>query len=208
MRLLPLAAALIGLALPAAPAAAQGFAVDVEAGWLEMTSARESAEAVFGSPGGAVFGGGVGYATDMGLFFRAGIRYAKREGERVFALEDGGGVFPLGHPLEVRLLPVFGTVGYRFGALGPATPYLGAGAGVTSYREESTVAGVTESLSRSGFSWRVLGGVELLRGPVRLAAELSWSSAPDLLGLGGVSELFGETDPGGLSVVGKVVFVP
>jgi opacity protein-like surface antigen len=188
--------------------AAQEFSIDIEAGYADMTSASSSAKAVFGSSGAAVFGAGIGYALESGVFFRGGLRRSKREGERVFAVDETSTVFALGHPLEVTLTPIFGTLGYRFVSDGAMTPYLGLGAGVTRYKETSTVAGITESLDESAFSYRGLGGIEFLRGPVRVAVEVAWSSAPNVLGQGGLSEVFGETDAGGLSVVGKIVFVP
>ena len=33
-----------------------------------------------------------------------------------------------------------------------------------------------------------------------------WTTVPDSLGVGGVSQIYGETNVGGLSIVGKVVF--
>lgn len=199
------AVALACLAL-AAPASAQEWFVEAEAGGIAFT-AKDSVRAVFGREGAPIFGLGGGYQSSFGLFFRAGVRRVSQEGERVFVAGPGSPVFGLGHPLRATITPVFGTLGYRFGT-GTFRPYYGVGAGVTSYREESTIAGVAETVDESRFSWRVVGGVQVLRGPLRFSVEASYSSAPDLLGRGGVSAVYGETKGGGLSAVAKVIFVP
>jgi hypothetical protein len=200
-----LAAGLV-CALLASPAAAQEWFLEAEAGGLAFT-AKDSVKAVFGQEGAPIFGLGGGYQTSFGVFFRAGVRRVSQDGERVFVAGPGSPVFGLGHPLSATITPVFGTVGYRFGT-GTFRPYYGLGAGITSYREESTIGGVTESLDVSRFSWRVVGGVQVLRGPLRFSIEASFSSAPDLLGRGGVSAVYGETKGGGVSAVAKVIFVP
>ncbi len=191
---------------PAATAQDKGFALDLAGGWQDLTSAKESAKAVFdGSSGGATFGGGLRYSFGSGLFIGGFVRYFKKDGERVFVSSATGEVFPLGHPLSVKLVPIQGTAGWRFGN-GSLVPYLGGGAGFTSFTEESTVGGVSESASETKFSAHALGGVEFGSGSFRVAAEAMWTIIPDSIGVGGVSQVYGETDLGGLSVVGKVVF--
>jgi opacity protein-like surface antigen len=199
----------LALALALAPLASaqdSGFAIDVAGGWQDLTSARDSARAVFdGSSGGFTFGGGARYDLEVGLFVGGFVRHFKKDGERVFVASPGAEVFRLGHPLSLKLIPVHGTLGWRFGR-GSLRPYLGAGAGFTSYEERSTVGGVTESASETKFSAHALGGVEYGAGALRVAAEAMWTTVPDSLGVGGVSQVYGEKDVGGLSLVGKVVF--
>jgi opacity protein-like surface antigen len=199
----------LALALAVAPpvtAQDSGLAIDAALGWQDLTSASDSAKAVFdGSSSGASFGGGIRYDFGFGLSVGGFVRYFKKDGERVFVASPGGEVFRLGHPLSLRLIPVHGALDWRFGR-GSLRPYLGAGAGFTSFREESTVGGVTESASETKFSAHALGGVELGSGSLRVAAEAMWTTVPDSLGVGGVSRVYGETDVGGLSLVGKVVF--
>jgi len=195
----------LGLA-PLASAQDSGFAVDLAGGWQDLTSARNSTKAVFdGSSGGATFGAGLRY--DFGEHFYAGgfVRYFKKDGERVFVASSSGEVFRLGHPLSVTLIPIHATAGWRFGS-GSLRPYVGGGAGLTSIDEESTVGGVTESASESKFSGHVLGGLEYGKGSLRFGVETMWTLVPNSIGVGGVSDVYGETDVGGLSVVAKVVF--
>lgn len=205
MRARSLAAALALLALPTL-ASAGGFAVDAAVGYQDLTRAKNSAKAVFnGSSGGLTFGGGLRYGLGDHLFVAAWGRYFSKTGERVFVASASSPVFRLGHPLKVRIVPIQGTIGYRFG-LGSLVPYAGIGGGVTSYREESTVGGVTDSSRQNRGSGHALAGLEFGKGSFRLGAEAMYSLVPKAIGIGGVSKVYGEDDIGGFSAVGKVVF--
>lgn len=195
-------AGLAALVVPAT-ASAQGFGVNAQAGYYGMT-ASDSAQAVFGSSGGFMGGGGLSYT--FGRFYvEGGARYFSKEGERVFLATPADTPFPLGHPVKVRLLPGYGTIGYRFGS-GTFLPYLGLGGGVVSYREESTIAGEVSEVSETKAEFHGLVGVEYGRGKLRFAAELVYSSAPNAIGIAGVSKVYGEDDLGGLLIQGKIIF--
>jgi hypothetical protein len=207
-RMVP-AAALAAALVAAAPAGAKEFAVSLEGGWFDMTGARQSAKAVFDSPGGATFGGTVRLSFGRGAWFvGAGTRYFSQDGERVFVAEPAGDVFRLGHPLSARVWPVYALVGYRFRADKRLVPYVAGGPGYTAFREESTIADVTESSEKSVLSGHFAVGAEYGLGTVRFGAEVLYTAAPDSVGFGGVSQVYNEKDVGGLSFVAKVVFVP
>jgi hypothetical protein len=196
------------LALLAVPGlvSAQGFGIDVAAGYQDLTQAKNSAKAVFdGSSGGALFGGGLRYGFGEHVFVAGWGRYFSKDGQRVFVADASSPVFPLGHPLSVRIVPVQGTIGYRIGS-GALVPYVGIGGGITSYREESTVGGVSETTSETKASGHLLAGLEYGKGSLRFAAETAYTFVPKTIGLGGVSKVYGETGIGGLSIVGKIVF--
>ena len=204
-------AALVASALAPATAArgeeVGGFAVDAHVGYSELTSAKSSAKAVFGgSSGGVVYGGGLRYALRNHFYVGAWARSFAKDGERVFIADATSPVFPLGHPLEVRIVPIQATVGYRLSGARGIVPYVGAGGGLTRYHEESVVAGETESTTQTKTSWHLLAGVEVGQGRFRFATEAGYSFVPNALGLGGVSKVYGETDIGGFSFVGKAVF--
>ena len=191
----------------AATAHASGPSLAVSGGYFDMTNAKQSAKAVFGgSSGGVTFGAEVAYGFGNGFYVAGGARYFKKDGERVFVADKTGPVSPLGHPLSVRMIPIEATVGYRFGRRGSLVPYVGIGGGITAYHEESTVAGETGRQSESKGSGRVLAGLDLGRGSIRFGVEASYSKAPSTIGVGGVSKVYGETDVGGFSVAGRVVF--
>ena len=147
-----LAAASALLALAAPPAAAGELAIEAQAGYFQM-AASNSASALFGSTGGRTFGGAVRYTFWRGAFVSAGARTFSKEGERVFVATPNSAVQKLGFPLSIRLTPVFATVGYRFRNGQMIVPYAAAGASITSYKEESEVAGeaFNDDRSKTGF---------------------------------------------------------
>jgi hypothetical protein len=183
------------------------FGIDGQIGYTSLTSADQSARAIFdGSSGGITYGGGLRYVFARGFYVGAWGRYFSKTGERVFIADASGPVFRLGHPLKVRIVPIQLTVGYRFGRDGFVIPYLGAGGGLTRYHEESEVAGAVESNDQTKASGHILAGVEVGRGSVRVGAEAGYAFVPNTIGIGGVSQIYGENDIGGFTVVGKVVF--
>jgi len=197
-------AALALPALAAGPAAAGELAIEVHAGYFEM-AAENSASALFDSRGGGTFGGAVRYTFWRGAFVSAGARTFSREGERVFVAAPNAAVQKLGFPLKVSLTPVFLTVGYRFRDGKLIVPYAGIGGSVTSYKEESEVAGEAFDDDRSKAGFLGLAGVEVGRGTFRVGAEAGYTTVPDAVGLAGVSKVYGEDDLGGWHAVGKLI---
>lgn len=184
------------------PAHAAGFSIEGVGGYQDLTRARESAKAVFdGKSGGLTFGGGLGFDLGNGLFVAGWFRSFSKDGERVFVETPGGPVFPLGHPLTLKVRPLQGTIGYRFARDGAVSPYIGIGGGVTKIEESSTVGGLEESTSSSKGSFHALAGVEFGRGTLGFGAQVMYLSIPDSAGLGGVSAVYGEKDLGGVSAV-------
>jgi Outer membrane protein beta-barrel domain len=199
------AAGLCLLAAAAVPAAGQGFTVNGQAGYFGM-KASDSAKAVFGTSGGFTAGGGMSYGFGKHFYIEGGVRSFSKTGEKVFVATAGDPVFKLGFPLKARLRPIYGTIGYRFVGKSALVPYVGIGAGSTSYREESTVAGITTTETQSKSSFHGLIGVEYGRGHLRLAAEAIYTSVPNAIGVGGVSKVYGEDDLGGFVVLGKLIY--
>jgi hypothetical protein len=206
--------ALLVLGLAPAAAAQQesgGLMLSASGGYFGINSS-DTARAVFDKPGGSTYGGELGYVLGEHLYFTLGARSFNRTGQRVFVAEPGGEVFKLGFPLELRMVPAQATVGWRLGRKRlfgiPLTPYLGIGGGVTSYREESTVAGEVRKYSVSKPSGHGLLGLELGSGHWRFGVEASYSSVPNAIGDSpdGVSKIYGEDDVGGFTVLGKLVF--
>jgi hypothetical protein len=202
----PLRCLLPLLLLAAVPASATDFALALDAGWHRLT-ASSAAEAVFdGSSGGFTAGGfgriGLGDHFAVGL----GARHFSKSGERVFVASPGTPVYRLGHPLEVRLIPVYALASWRFRPATSWRPYLALGPGLTSYKEESTVGGLTDSESKTKFSAHFAAGIEFGRRTVKLGAEAMYTAVPSTLGLGGVSQVYGSKDAGGFTIVGKLLF--
>jgi opacity protein-like surface antigen len=196
--------ALIAALARPAPAAAGSFGVEAHGGYHSL-SASQSATAVFGSTGGGTFGGAVRYVLYKGFYIAGGARTFSKSGERVYVAAAGGPVAKLGFPLDVRITPIFGTLGYRFREGRSFVPYLGVGGGVTQFRETSDITGDVREESRSKSSYHALAGLEYGTGIIRVGAEGVYASTPDSIGVGGVSKVYGEKDIGGWSVLGKLI---
>jgi len=192
-------------ATPDGDAEGPRFTITLEGGYQDLTLAHRSASAVFdGSRGGAALGGSVRFTIFGGAFAGAGVRYFRKEGQRVFLTSVDGPIAFLGHPLEVRLIPVYGLVGYRFATGARFFPYLAVGAGVTLFRERSTIGVETETITSTETTGLAAGGIDFVAGRLTLGLEATWSTVPDSLGMGGVSAIYDEDDLGGFAVVMKI----
>lgn len=195
------------LLLAGAGRASADWAVGVDGGYFAMTNSPDSAKAIFnGSTGGGTVGGFFQLGLGSSFFVAAHGRYFEKTGERVFVVDPGGEVFRLGHPLTIRLVPIYGMVGFRFGHSARWAPYVGVGGGATSYRETSNVAGLIETQSATKAAGHLSAGVDFLSGPVRFGIEVTYSTVPNTIGESGVSKVYGETDVGGATIVARVAF--
>jgi hypothetical protein len=199
-----LSAASLLLIVLAAHSQAGELAIEGQVGYFDM-AAKDSAQAVFSSSGGLTFGGALRYTAWRGVFASAGVRTFSKEGERVFLLSPGGVVQKLGFPVSLRLTPVLLMAGYRYHHGQLIVPYAAVGAAITSYSETSDVAGESFDLEASKTGFVAAAGVEYGRGLLRGGLELGYSTAPGVVGLGGVTKIYGEDDIGGFHVVGKIV---
>ena len=205
-RALPALAAALVLA-GAGPATALDWGIGAEGGYSEMTNASKSAKAIFdGSKGGGTIGGFIRVGLGQSFFVEAHGRHFQKTGERVFVADPNGEVFHLGHPLTIRLIPVYGAVGYRFLPNSHFAPYVTIGLGATSYKETSDVAGLVETQSATKFSGHGALGVDYLAGPLRIGVEVGYSTVPNTIGESGVSKIYNEKDVGGLTVLARLAF--
>ena len=205
-RALPALAAALVLA-GAGPAAALDWGIGVEGGYSEMTNASKSAKAIFdGSKGGGTIGGFVRVGLGQSFFLEAHGRHFQKTGERVFIADPAGEVFHLGHPLTIRLIPVYGAIGYRFMPNSHFAPYVTIGLGATSYKETSDVAGLVETQSATKAAGHLSAGVDFLSGSVRFGIEVTYSAVPNTIGESGVSKIYNEKDVGGLTVLARLAF--
>ncbi|HET7747405.1 MAG TPA: outer membrane beta-barrel protein [Vicinamibacteria bacterium] len=197
-------AALVALAALATPTSAEELRIAIEGGWYDWTNAKNSAKAVFDKSGGPVGGLSLEYGFSRSLFGRAGVRFNRMTGERAFVAAPGQPAFRLGHELTAELIPVYGMVGLRFGSGRSMSPYVGIGGGITSYSEESEVAGETFSTSKTAGMGLAAVGIDFGSGRIRFGAEGTYAMAPGTIGDEGVSQVYDEDDVGGFSVLGRV----
>lgn len=179
---------------------------------LTRFTAGESFDAILGSASGVVFGGGAEAVFPSGAF--AGIRASRfrKTGERV-AIVDGER-FGLGIPATITVTPLQVTGGYRFNRLtrtrrpSRVVPFAGGGIGWYRLTETSDFATDAENVSGWHIGVHALGGAEVRLTPlVGIAGEAQWSIVPGALGddANGVSQLFDESDLGGLTLRVKLV---
>jgi opacity protein-like surface antigen len=181
----------------------------IQFGRLSQT-ARDSFAAILGTSSGQVFGAGAELAFRSGVFVRADVSYFRDEGERVEMID--GEIVPLGIPLTLSLTPIEFTGGYRlsalrFGSRGQVrlVPFVGAGAGVVRFREETDDEHPDEGSSERFTSYHVLVGLDVPLGRrVAIGGELTRRWVRDGLGSGGISQSFGETDLGGTTMWTRV----
>jgi opacity protein-like surface antigen len=195
--------ALVVFLAAAGPAAAQSAppapAVSIRGFVLvgaETFTASRTFKATMGKSSGLVFGGGGEVALRSGIFVRVSASRYKDTGQRAISLE--GQVFQLGIPLTATIVPVEVTGGYRFLGFGRVVPYAGGGFGSYKYTETSEFADPSENVSSRFSGYHVLGGVDVGVTPwLRTGGEIQYTSVPNALGTGGLSQQFSETNLGG-----------
>lgn len=174
-------------------------------------AAADSFEAITGKSGGPIFGGGVrvglpwGNVSWGGPFVDIGAWRYQTEGERVFV--SNGTVYPLNIPVEISLTPIELSAGwqFRFRRMPKLTPYVLAGVTSTRYQERTPVDTSADDVDDSFSGYHVSGGAgfRIVRW-VGIAGEVSWTTVPDSIGQGGVSQAFNESDLGGTSFRVKI----
>ncbi len=206
--------AVIAIAAVAVPAAAQtrtarqpatssrsvqigGYAM---VGQFRFASAR-SFDTILGTDSGPIAGGGATVGLPVGgLFVDIGAWQFAQSGERVLVL--GSEVIPLGIPVEIRIVPVEISAGWRFRIrrLPKLIPYAAGGYTSFGYKETSTFAGTGEDVDERFGGYHLRGGVEFkITRWLGVAGEATWTTVPDAIGGGGVSKAFNEDNLGGTS---------
>jgi opacity protein-like surface antigen len=202
-------AVVVATMLLGSPAAAQtreflfrGFG---DLGSTTFTAAK-SFDAVLGSKGGLVFGGGVEAVLPQRVFVNVRASRFREVGQRVFLFN--GEQFNLGIPATITVTPVELTGGYRFDFGRRLVPYGGAGLGWHRYEETSQFADADENLDARFTGYHVVGGAEFrLARWIGAAGEVQWATVPDALGddPNSVSREFDESDLGGVTFRLKIV---
>ncbi len=199
-----LAAAALLMLGTASGASAQTFSITALGGY-ERLAASKSAKAVFDGSGGSLYGGELTFDLGTNLYAGAGIRTFAKTGERAFVADANSEPFRLGLPLRLRVTPVYGLVGYRFGGeRASLRGYVSGGAGIALYRESSEIAGVEERDELNKFCALGMLGAEYGSGILRFGVEGAYIAVPDAMGAGGVSAVYGEKNAGGFAVTARV----
>jgi opacity protein-like surface antigen len=202
-------AALLVIALTvAAPASAQS-AVSVRTfalGSLERMAASQTFDAELTSSVQPFWGAGGEVVFGDRFYVGVTLSRFKRTGQRAFVFNNQ--TFPLGVPVTARITPLEVAGGVRFNNGGAVVPYVGGGVGRYGYTETSTAADAGENVDASHAGYLVHGGAEFpIQDWLAFAADVQYTHVPGILGGGGVSAQFGESDLGGFAVRARVVFV-
>ncbi len=171
-----------------------------------MSNSADTEKAIFDSKSG--FGAGLGLSYDRGSRWRFAVdaRRIRREGERAFAADRTSPAFRLGHPLTFTMIEGVASTAYRFGRLGPGSPYVAVGGGVVSWKERSDIAGLIENASGTSALFEGRVGFECLQGVLRLGLEGGITFVPKAIGVGGISQVYEEGDLGGVFAALKIGF--
>jgi hypothetical protein len=164
-------------------------------------AAAETFDAVIGTSRLSMAGaGGEALGLWKGLFARVAFSTASETGHRVDVFEDE--VVSVGIPITVELRPIEVAGGWRLRpvASGRLVPYFGGGLLRMGYRETSDFADTGENIDTSFTGAVMFGGIEAsLVSWIVAGAEVQYRTVPDAIGGGGVSQVFGEDNLGGLT---------
>jgi hypothetical protein len=206
--------ATVAMALPAAaqsrparPSASRSVSIGGYAMLGQFSfAASESFEAILGTASGPIAGGGATIGLPFGgLFVDLGAWQFSASGERALVLD--GQVIPLGIPLDVTIVPVEISAGwkFRFRKLPKLIPYVAGGYTSFGYKETSSFAGSGEDVDDRFGGYHLRGGAELkITRWLGVAGEFGWTTVPDAIGSGGVSKAFNEDNLGGTSLRARI----
>jgi hypothetical protein len=168
---------------------------------FDVTSltASETYNAVLGSSTVTALGGGgeIGGLWKQ-LFLRAGVGFTNETGERAHLVD--GDVVPTGIPIEIKMMPIEVLAGWRFRpGSKPYSFHVGGGPVFFKYSETSEFGGPEDNVDDMYTGFAFYGGISVDLGRwVFVSGEGGYRSVPDSIGERGLSEVFGETDLGGV----------
>lgn len=169
-------------------------------------TAADSFDAILGEHAGPIFGGGARIGLPYGgLFVDVGAWRFHGEGERVIV--SGGQTFPLGIDTAITIVPVEISAGWQFRIrrLPKLLPFVAGGLTSYGYKETSEFAAGTEEVDERFNGYHLSGGAAYrVARWLGIGGEVAWTTVPDAIGEGGVSDVFNEDNLGGTSVRLKV----
>jgi opacity protein-like surface antigen len=200
--MLLLSAAILTGTSSLASAQASGASVYATYGTTNLT-ASDTFEAAAGTSRKSAPGiGGTVTGLWRGLFVDLAFTQYKLDAQRVFI--DQGTVFPLGIPVRITMRPLDLVGGWRYRSRSRVSPYGGAGIVFFQYREDSDFATAGDDVSERKTGVVALAGadVRVLR-LVSVGGEFRYRAVDGVLGVGGVSQIFGDDQLGGLSLAAR-----
>jgi opacity protein-like surface antigen len=138
------------------------------------------------------------------LFVDVAFSSRKFEGERVFINSDR--TYPLGIPMTVTLRPLDLAAGWRWRLTrGKVSPYAGGGISFVSYKETSDFSQAGDDVNEQKAGALLVGGVDVAVWKwIYVGGDLRYRAVSGVLGLGGVSGVFGDDQLGGFAAALRV----
>jgi opacity protein-like surface antigen len=186
-------------------ASAQGIGASVYAtyGTTSLTASTTFEAAAGTSRESAPGVGGTVTGLWRGLFVDVAFTQYKLDAQRLFI--DQGTVFPLGIPVRITMRPFDLVGGWRYKSRGLVSPYGGAGIVFFQYLENSDFATAGDDINERKTGVVVLAGADVrVMRLVKVGGELRYRAVEGILGLGGVSQIFGDDRLGGVSLAARV----
>lgn len=200
-RILMLGLSIVVLSLPSATLAQTDvFGLEIIAGMYDPMNASESYKEVYSGPGPLVGLGGY-WLHAQGWSLEARGEYFFVSGNRT---KVAGGDTDYGE--DLALISILASGRYHFLRDRSISPYVLGGLGYYSLDVKSDAPDSDVNSSSAGV--HAGAGVDFFVGtPVNVALEARYSLIPDLIGEGGLSAYYDETDFGGLAILAKISFV-
>lgn len=172
--------------------APRGFAMFAQ----QRFAARETFDAIFGESVQPFRGGGVDVVLFRHFFAELVISRFEETGSRAF--RAGTETFSLGIPLTATISPLEVTGGYRLTLWRHIVPYVGAGLGSYRYEETSSFSADGEDVDLRKRGTVLVAGAEVrVARWVGVSADVRKANISGVIGAGGISQEFRETDLGG-----------
>jgi hypothetical protein len=163
-------------------------------------TATHTFDGVFGRSVQEFFGGGAEVAMPNGFYADISVSRFRKTGQRAFVFN--GQPFRLGIPLTSTIIPIEVTGGYRLrlGEGDRVFSYAGAGVGSYGYKETSPSSDTGENIDARHTGFLAVYGFEFrLVHLIGLTADVQYTHVPGILGKGGISQQFQESNLGGVA---------
>lgn len=166
---------------------------------VEQMLAKQSFAATLGTSTLLGFGAGVDVINlrGGGLFMRVAASVMTKSGTRSDRTVSNG------IALDVTMLPIDLGLGWRFNHVtrtNQVTPFIGGGALVMHYSETTPAGSPSDNTSAWFLGVEAFGGVDFRLGSsLTVAPEVDFRSLPGAIGSGGLSQVFNETNLGGVA---------
>ena len=187
------------LILLAGTTSAGNFGIGLRGGYYMSPNWADTYDVVYDNGGEITYGFELNYLFTPRFEVGVAVDLISGDGERVWADETGGWV-PAGESVTFDIMPI--TAFGRFYLMPESTlsPFIGAGVGFASFEE-------TDEDSESGMGFLVLGGLKVeATQHLSFLGEAEYSTYPEIIGEGDLSEFFNEDDIGGITIRFALVY--